>query len=134
MLTRKCGFYEKYVKRLLDIVCALLAIVVFSWLYLIIAVIVRLKMGSPVLFRQPRPGRIDPETGRERIFRMHKFRTMAEQDDEMGDPLISERICIMKGWLKPGQYDEALGILVKVDSVGVSSPLGKERDDVTFRG
>ena len=40
MLTRKCGFYEKYVKRLLDIVCALLAIVVFSWLYLIIAVIV----------------------------------------------------------------------------------------------
>ena len=60
MLTRKCGFYEKYVKRLLDIVCALLAIVVFSWLYLIIAVIVRLKMGSPVMFRQPRPGLIDP--------------------------------------------------------------------------
>ena len=39
------------------------------------------------------------------------------KDDEMGDPLISERICIMKGWLKPGQYDEALGILVKVGEV-----------------
>ena len=91
MLIRKRGFYEKYVKRLLDILCALLALVVFSWLYLIIAAVVRIKMGSPVLFRQPRPGLIDPETGRERIFRMHKFRTMAEQDDEMGDPLPDDQ-------------------------------------------
>ena len=91
MLTRKCGFYEKYIKRLLDILCAVLAIVVFSWLYLILAGIVRLKMGSPVLFRQPRPGLIDPKTGRERIFRMYKFRTMAEQDDEMGDPLPDDQ-------------------------------------------
>ncbi len=91
MLTRKCGFYEKYVKRLLDILCALLAIIAFSWLYLILAAIVRVKMGSPVFFRQPRPGRIDPETGEEKIFRMYKFRTMAEQDDEMGDPLPDDQ-------------------------------------------
>ena len=91
MLTRKCGFYEKYVKRLLDIVCALLAIVVFSWLYLIIAGIVRVKMGSPVLFRQPRPGKIDPKTGRERIFSMYKFRTMAEQTDDVGDLLPDDQ-------------------------------------------
>ena len=51
MLTRKRGFYEKYVKRLLDILCALLAIILFSWLYLMLAVIVRVKMGSPVFFR-----------------------------------------------------------------------------------
>lgn len=91
MLTRKCGFYEKYVKRLLDIICALLAIVVFSWLYLIIAGIVRVKMGSPVLFRQPRPGKIDPKTGRERIFSMYKFRTMAEQTDDVGDLLPDDQ-------------------------------------------
>ena len=91
MLTRKYSFYEKYIKRLLDILCAVLAIVFFCWLYLILAGIVRLKMGSPVLFRQPRPGLIDPKTGRERIFRMYKFRTMAEQDDEMGDPLPDDQ-------------------------------------------
>lgn len=65
-LRRKWGFYEKYVKRALDIICSLLAIVVFSWLYLFIAVLVRVKMGSPVLFRQPRPGMIDPNTGQEK--------------------------------------------------------------------
>ena len=91
MLTRKRGFYEKYVKRLLDIICALLAIVCFSWLYLILALIVRVKMGSPVFFRQPRPGMIDPETGREQIFSMHKFRTMAEQTDDVGDLLPDDQ-------------------------------------------
>lgn len=55
-LERKLGFYEKYIKRLLDIICSLLFIIVFCWLYAIIAVIVRIKMGSPVLFKQPRPG------------------------------------------------------------------------------
>lgn len=53
-LERKRSFYEKYIKRLLDIICSLLAIVVFCWLYAIIAVLVRIKMGSPVLFKQPR--------------------------------------------------------------------------------
>ena len=53
---RKLGFYEKYIKRLLDIICSLLFIIVFCWLYAIIAMIVRVKMGSPVLFKQPRPG------------------------------------------------------------------------------
>ena len=61
---RKRGFYEKYIKRLLDIVCSLLAIIVFGWLYIIIAVLVRIKMGSPVVFKQPRPGIIDPKTGK----------------------------------------------------------------------
>lgn len=84
MTTRKPSFYEKYVKRLLDIVCALAAIVVFWWLYIIIAVLVRIKLGSPVLFRQPRPGR------NERIFYLCKFRSMTDARDEEGKLLPDE--------------------------------------------
>ncbi len=91
MIQRKRGFYEKYIKRLLDIICALLAIVVFSWLYLIIAVVVRIKMGSPVIFKQPRPGMVDPKTGKERIFDMYKFRTMTNETDAEGNLLPDEQ-------------------------------------------
>lgn len=84
MTTRKPSFYEKYVKRLLDIVCALAAIIVFWWLYIIIAVLVRIKLGSPALFRQPRPGR------NERIFYLCKFRSMTDARDERGELLPDE--------------------------------------------
>ena len=77
---RKIGFYEKYIKRLLDIICSLLFTIVFCWLYAIIAVIVRVKMGSPVLFKQPRPGII--KNGKETIFDMYKFRSMMDKRDE----------------------------------------------------
>ena len=87
---RKRGFYEKYIKRLLDIVCSLLAIIVFGWVYILIAVLVRIKMGSPVVFKQPRPGLIDPKTGKERIFDMYKFRTMTDEKDENGNLLPDE--------------------------------------------
>lgn len=90
-MERERGFYEKYIKRLLDIICAFLAIVVFCWLYAIIAIVVRIKMGSPVLFKQPRPGMIDPKTGKERIFDMYKFRTMTDERDENGDLLPDEQ-------------------------------------------
>lgn len=86
-LERKCGFYELYIKRLMDIVCSLAAIIVFSWLYIIVAVLVRVKLGSPVLFKQPRPGKIDPNTGREKIFYMYKFRSMSDERDENGNLL-----------------------------------------------
>lgn len=86
---RKLGFYEKYIKRLLDIICSLLAIVVFCWLYAIIAVLVRIKMGSPVLFKQPRLGFI--KNGRETIFDMYKFRTMTDERDEQGNLLPDEK-------------------------------------------
>lgn len=90
LLERKRGFYEKYVKRTLDVICALLVLILFSWLYIALAVIVRVKLGAPVLFRQPRPGMIDPETGRERIFYMYKFRTMSDERDESGNLLPDE--------------------------------------------
>lgn len=89
-LQRKCGFYELYIKRLMDIVCSLAAIIVFSWLYIIVAVLVRVKLGSPILFRQPRPGKIDPKTGQEKIFYMYKFRSMSDKRDENGNLLPDE--------------------------------------------
>ena len=84
ILERKLGFYEKYTKRILDIICSAVAIIVFSWLYVIIAILVRLKLGSPIIFKQPRPGLINPKTGREQIFYMYKFRTMTDEKDESG--------------------------------------------------
>ena len=108
-MQRKRGFYEKYVKRLLDIVCSLLAIIVFGWLYIIIAVLVRIKMGSPVVFKQPRPGLIDPKTGEERIFEMYKFRTMSDARDENGDPLPDEvRLGKFGKGLRESSMDELL--------------------------
>ncbi len=89
-LQRKRGFYERCVKRLLDIICALLAIVVFLWLYVIIAVVVKVKLGTPVIFKQPRPGIVDSRTGRERIFHMYKFRTMTNERGEDGELLPDE--------------------------------------------
>lgn len=96
-LDRKRGFYEKYIKRILDIVCSLLALIVFSWFYLIIAVIVRIKMGSPVLFKQPRPGII--KNGKETIFDMYKFRTMTDEKDEQGNLLPDEKRLLAFGAL-----------------------------------
>ena len=72
---RPYGFYEKYVKRPQDFLCALVAIIVLSPLFLIIAVLVRVKMGNPVLFSQDRPGRDG------KIFKLYKFRTMRPPKD-----------------------------------------------------
>lgn len=81
---RKVGFYEKYIKRLLDVVCALLAITVFCWLYGLLAILVRVKLGSPILFSQERPGKD------EKIFKLYKFRTMTDARDENGGLLPDE--------------------------------------------
>ena len=104
---RSKGFYEKYVKRIIDIICASLAIIVFSWLYAIIAVLVRVKLGSPVIFKQPRPGMIDPKTGHERIFNMYKFRTMT--DEKFPDGRLkpdSERLTSFGRKLRGSSLDE----------------------------
>ena len=106
-LERKRGFYEKYIKRLLDIICSLLAIIVFCWLYAIIAAVVRIKMGSPVLFKQPRPGLVDPKTGRESIFDMYKFRSMTDERDAEGNLLPDDRRLPAFGvWLRKTSLDE----------------------------
>lgn len=104
-IERKRGFYEKYIKRLLDILCSLLAIVVFCWLYAIIAIIVRIKMGSPVLFKQPRPGLI--KKGNEQIFDMYKFRSMTDGRDQEGNLLPdNQRLPAFGAWLRKTSLDE----------------------------
>lgn len=98
---RKKTIYERYVKRLVDIVCALLAIVCFSWLYVIIAILVRVKLGSPVIFKQMRPG-LD-----EKIFPLYKFRTMTDDRDENGELLPDEvRLTSFGRWLRSTSLDE----------------------------
>ena len=82
--------YKTYIKRILDILCALAAMIVFCWLYAIVAILVKTKLGSPVIFSQERPGMIDPKTGKERIFKLYKFRTMRDAYDENGNPLPDE--------------------------------------------
>ena len=76
--------YRKCFKRVFDIICALSAIIVFSWLYIIVAVLVRIKLGSPVLFKQARPGLNG------KIFYLYKFRTMTNECDENGKLLPDE--------------------------------------------
>ena len=84
MLKGKDSIYNRVFKRLIDIICALFAMIAFWWLYLILAILVRLKLGSPIIFKQARPGRIDPKTGEEKIFYLYKFRTMTDAKDENG--------------------------------------------------
>ncbi len=75
------GPYEAFFKRFFDIVISLLVIILFFWLYLILAVIVRIKLGTPVLFVQERPGKND------KIFKMYKFRSMSDARNENGELL-----------------------------------------------
>lgn len=77
--------YRKYIKRALDFVLALLACVILSPIMLIVAILVRVKLGSPILFKQQRPGK------NEKIFSMYKFRTMTDERDENGE-LCSDEI------------------------------------------
>lgn len=83
------GVYEKYFKRPMDVICALMALLVFWWLYLIVAILVRIKLGSPVLFTQDRPGKD------EKIFKLYKFRTMTDERDNKGE-LLSDEVRLTK--------------------------------------
>ena len=78
------GPYERLVKRPLDFLCALLATIVLSPIMLVTAILVRRKLGSPVLFKQDRPGR------NEKIFKLYKFRTMTSETDAEGKLLPDE--------------------------------------------
>jgi lipopolysaccharide/colanic/teichoic acid biosynthesis glycosyltransferase len=84
MSKHKKGFYEKYIKRPQDFLCALLAIIVLSPVMLVVAILVRIKLGSPVIFTQDRPG-LNGE-----IFKLYKFRTMSDAKDKNGNLLPDE--------------------------------------------
>lgn len=95
------GIYEKYFKRPLDFICGMAAIIVFSPLYIIIAILVRIKLGTPVLFTQERPGKD------EKIFKLYKFRTMTDATDEEGNLLSDEeRLTSLGKLLRATSLDE----------------------------
>lgn len=95
------GPYEKYFKRPIDFCCGLAAVIVFSWLYVIVAILVRIKLGSPVLFTQERPGKDRT------IFKMYKFRTMSNAVDENGQLLPdTERLTKFGQFLRSTSLDE----------------------------
>lgn len=75
------GPYEAFFKRLIDVVACTVVVILFCWLYLILAVIVRFHLGSPILFTQDRPGKDG------KIFKLYKFRSMSDKRDENGDLL-----------------------------------------------
>lgn len=84
MKKHKKGFYEKYIKRPQDFCCALAAIIVLSPIMAVTAVLVRVKLGSPVIFKQERPGLHG------KIFTLYKFRTMTDTKDRNGNLLPDE--------------------------------------------
>lgn len=83
-MQHKAGFYEKFVKRFLDLVLSGMALLMLSPVLLVTAILVRTQLGSPVIFCQERPGKD------EKIFRLHKFRSMSDARDENGALLPDE--------------------------------------------
>lgn len=79
--------YKRFIKRFFDVLLSGIALVVLSPVLLVVAILVRIKLGSPVLFKQQRPGMIDKRTGKEKIFKIFKFRTMTDEKDEKGNLL-----------------------------------------------
>lgn len=93
--------YRKFFKRFLDIIISLIFILCFWWLYIVIAILVRMKLGSPVLFKQDRPGL------NEKIFKMYKFRTMTDEKDKDGNLLPdAERLTKFGKFLRSTSLDE----------------------------
>lgn len=102
---RKMSFYEKHIKRGLDVACSATAITLFSPLYLSLAILVKRKLGSPVLFTQERPGMTSD--GKETIFKMYKFRSMTDERDENGNLLPDDdRMTKFGSWLRSTSLDE----------------------------
>ena len=100
-MERNVSFYEKYIKRVLDILCSLAAIILFCWLFAVVALLVRIKLGSPVIFKQPRPGKD------EKVFMLHKFRSMTDETDDKGELLPDEmRLTRFGRFLRSTSLDE----------------------------
>ena len=103
----KKGPYLLFFKRFFDFVFSFLVIIFFWWLFILIAILVRIKLGSPVLFKQQRPGIISQKTGKEKIFNLYKFRTMTNEKDLDGNLLPDEdRLTSFGLWLRKTSLDE----------------------------
>ena len=101
------GIYRRFLKRPMDFVLSLMAIIVLSPVLIIVAILVRLKLGSPVLFKQERPGL------NEKIFTMYKFRTMTDELDENGELLPDDiRLTKFGKFLRSTSLDEFRSFLI----------------------
>lgn len=101
------SIYAKYVKRVLDVLCSLIGMILFCWVYAIIAILVKIKHGSPVIYKARRPGKIDPKTGKEKIFLLYKFRSMTNAKDENGKLLPdAQRLTKFGRILRSSSLDE----------------------------
>ena len=101
MSERNVGIYEKYIKRLFDILISFSVLLIFSPILLIVALMVRVNLGAPVIFKQARPGKD------EKIFYMYKFRSMSDVRDEAGNLLPdSERLTKFGRILRGSSLDE----------------------------
>ena len=97
----KKRFYERFVKRPQDFILSLIALIVLSPIFLIIAILIRIKLGSPIIFKQERIGVND------KIFNMYKFRTMTNERDEKGELLPDDlRITMFGNFLRSTSIDE----------------------------
>ncbi len=100
-MEHKKSIYEKYIKRILDFTLSLIALICLSPILLIVAILVRIKLGSPVIFKQKRPGKD------EKIFTLYKFRTMTDEKDDNGDLLPdSQRLTKFGKFLRSTSLDE----------------------------
>lgn len=88
-MSKSRGIYRRFVKRPMDLLLALIAIILLSPVFLVVAILVRTKLGSPIFFNQQRPGL------NEKIFKMYKFRTMTDERDERGE-LLPDSIRLTK--------------------------------------
>ena len=82
---RKKKIYQRYIKRPMDFICALFGLIFLSPIICIVAILVRIKLGSPVIFVQERPGK------EEKIFKLYKFRSMSEERGKDGKLLPDEK-------------------------------------------
>ena len=101
IMLNQSGIYRRFFKRPMDFLLALIAIVLLSPVMLIIAILVRIKLGKPILFKQERPGL------NEEIFTIYKFRTMSDEKDENGEYLPdSQRLTKFGKTLRSLSLDE----------------------------
>lgn len=107
--------YQDRIKPALDKLLAFTFVLLFWWLYIVIAILVRIKLGSPVLFVQKRPGKINPKTGKEVIFKLYKYRTMSDKRDASGKLLPDEeRLTKFGQFLRSTSLDEIPEILFNI--------------------
>ena len=97
----------QYIKRALDFTASLCGTIILSPILLVLCVLVKTKLGSPILFKQERPGKINKKTGEEEIFTLYKFRTMTDERDENGELLPDEiRLTKFGKFLRSTSLDE----------------------------